>query len=124
MPKALGLGAALMLVVTVASANDERVPPPDAFRVSWQQETDPVAGRIEGRVHNDSLFRVTDVRLEVQGLDDAGRIAGRAFVWAIGDIEPRGETSFVFESMAHAVGYRIAVVSYDVVSAPAAPESR
>ena len=51
--KALGFGVALMLVATVVSAQDQRPPAPDAFRVSWQRETDPVARRIEGRVHND-----------------------------------------------------------------------
>ena len=67
--RALGFGVALMLVTAVASAQDQWLPAADAFRVSWQRETDPVAPRIVGRVHNDSPFRVTDVRLEVQGLD-------------------------------------------------------
>jgi len=117
--KALGFGVALMLVATVASAQDQRPPAPDAFRASWQRETDPVASRIEGRVHNDSPFRVTDVRLEVYGLDADRRAVGRTFVWAIGDIDPGGETSFVFDALPDAVSYQIAVVSYDVVSGPA-----
>jgi len=40
-------------------------------------------------------------------------------VWAIGDIDPGGETSFVFDALPDAVSYQIAVVSYDVVSGPA-----
>jgi hypothetical protein len=116
--KALGFAAALMLVATVASAQDQRPPAPGPFRVTWQQETDPVASRIEGRVHNDSPFRVTDVRLEVQGLDPDNRLVGRTFTWAIGDIAPGGETSFVFEAIPEAVSYRFAVLSYDVVSGP------
>ena len=117
--KALGFGVALMLVATVVSAQDQRPPAPDAFRVSWQRETDPVARRIEGRVHNDSPFRVTDLRLEVQDLDADGRLVGRTFTRTIGDIVPGGQTSFVFEAMPEAVSYRFAVVSYDVVSGPA-----
>jgi len=117
--KALGFGVALMLVATVVSAQDQRSPAPDAFRVSWQRETDPVARRIEGRVHNDSPFRVTDLRLEVQDLDADGRLVGRTFTRTIGDIVPGGQTSFVFEAMPEAVSYRFAVVSYDVVSGPA-----
>jgi len=96
--KALGFGVALMLVATVVSAQDQRPPAPDAFRVSWQRETDPVARRIEGRVHNDSPFRVTDLRLEVQDLDADGRLVRRTFTQTIGDIVPGGQTSFVFEA--------------------------
>ena len=117
--KALGFGVALMLVATVASGQDQRPPAPDAFRVTWQRETDPVASRIEGRVHNASPFRVTDVRVEVQGLDADSRLVGRTFTWAIGDIPPGDQTSFVFEAIPDAVNYRFAVVSYDVVSGPA-----
>ena len=108
-----------MLVTAVASAQDQWLPAADAFRVSWQRETDPVAPRIVGRVHNDSPFRVTDVRLEVQGLDANRQAVGRTFAWAFGDIVPGGETSFVFDAMPGAVSYRVAVVSYDVVSGPA-----
>jgi hypothetical protein len=93
--KALGFGLALMLMATGASGQDQRPPAPDAFRVSWQQETDPVSPRIEGRVHNDSPFRVTDVRLQVEGLDAGSRPVGRTFAWALGDIAPGEDTSFV-----------------------------
>jgi hypothetical protein len=108
-----------MLVATVASAQDQRPAALNAFRVSWERETEPVAPRIVGRVHNDSPFRVTDVRLEVQALDAKGQAVGRMFAWAFGDIVPGGETSFAFDAMPDAVSYRIAVVSYDVVSGPA-----
>ena len=107
-----------MLVATAASAEDQRLPASDGFRVSWQREKDPVAARILGRVQNLSLFRLTDVRLDVQGLDADRRPVGRMFVWAIGDLMPGGETSFVFDAMTGAVSYTIAVVSYDVVSEP------
>ena len=122
--KALGFGFALMLVATVAWGQAQRPPATDAFRVSWDRETDPVDRRIEGRVHNDSPFRVTDVRLEVQGLDAGGRPVGRTFAWALGDIAPGGDSSFVTEAVPGAVTYRITVVSYDVVSGPVDRESR
>ena len=41
-----------MLVATAAWGQAHR-PATDAFRVSWDLETDPVDRRIEGRVHND-----------------------------------------------------------------------
>jgi hypothetical protein len=121
--KALGFGLALMLVSTTAWSQDQRPPASDAFRVSWQRETDPVAQRIEGRVHNDSQFRVTDVRLQVEGLDGGSRPVGRTFAWALGDIAPGQDTSFVTEAVPGAVTYHITVISYDVVSGPMAPEA-
>jgi hypothetical protein len=70
-------------------------------------------------VHNDSPFRVTDVRLQLEGLGADRQAVGWTFAWAVGDLVPGGETSFVFDALPGAVSYRFAVVSYDVVSAPA-----
>src|SRR5438445_12887471 len=120
----LGVGLALMLMATGASGQDQRLPAPEAFRVSWQQETDPVSPRIEGRVHNDSRFRVTDVRLQVEGLDAGSRSVGRTYAWALGDIAPGEDTSFFTEGVPGAVTYQITVISYDVVSGPTARDSR
>ena len=115
MRAAIALALALMLPTTMAWGGDR--PANVLFRVSSQPEPDPVASRIEGRVHNDSRFRVTDVRLQVDGLDADGQLVGRTFAWALGDIAAGGETSFVFEGMRGAVTYRMAVYSFDVVSA-------
>jgi hypothetical protein len=117
MRAAIALALTLMLPTTAAWGQDGGRPANDSFRVSWEPETDPVSPRIEGRVHNDSLFRVTDVRLQVDGLDADGEPVGRTFAWALGDIGPGGDTSFVIESIPGAATYRIAVYSFDVVSA-------
>jgi hypothetical protein len=116
MRAALALALALMLPTTVAWGQDRDRPANGSFHVSWEPETDSVTPRIEGRVQNDSRFRVTDVRLRVEGLDAAGQPVGRTFAWAFGDIGPGGDTSFVVEGMHGAVTYRIAVDSFDVVS--------
>ena len=86
------------------------------FRVSWAPPTEGVVSSIKGSVFNDSPYRVTDVRLQVEGLDPDRQPVGRTLVWAFGDIAPGGETSFVAEPMPGAVSYRITVVSYDLVS--------
>jgi hypothetical protein len=112
-----GLAAALMLLAaTAASAQDDARLPPGAFRVSLDDEQHPVAGRIVGEVRNDLRVRVTDVRLEVQGLDGDKRAVGRTFAWAFGDIAPGGQTSFAFQPLPGALSYRIDVISYDIVS--------
>jgi len=88
------------------------------FHVSWEPEPEgkTPTPRIEGLVRNDSPYRVTDVQLEVEGLTPDERSAGRRVVWALGDIEPGGESSFVTEAMDGAVTYRITVTSFDLVS--------
>ena len=93
----------------------------EAFDVTLHVEEDPVASRIEGLVHNHSAVRVTDVRVGVRGLDADGRAVGRTVAWVVGDIVPGGESSFVFEAMPAAVTYDAVVISYDLVSAAAAP---
>jgi len=88
------------------------------FRVSWAPEPEGATRipRIEATVHNDSRYRVTDVQLRVDGLSADNRQVGQRVVWALGDIAPNGETSFVAETIPGAVNYRITVVSFDLVS--------
>jgi len=45
-----------------------------------------------------------------------GQPVGRTFAWALGDIGPGDETSFVVECMRDAATYRIEVNSFDFVS--------
>ena len=59
---------------------------------------------------------MTDVQLQVEGLNADSLPVGRSFVWAVGDIVPGGETSFAAEPMPGAISYRITVSSFDVVS--------
>jgi hypothetical protein len=80
---------------------------------SWCAPT----ARIEASVHNDSPYRVTDVELAVEGLSADQHSVGQRFVWALGDIDPGSESSFVTEAMPGAVTYRITVISFDIVSA-------
>ena len=120
MKKAIGIVLALLSLATTAWGAEPR-PPADAFRVTWRSQADPVLSRVRGNVRNNSGFRVTNVHLQVDGLDAGGRSVGRRFTWAIGDLAPGGETSFVFEPIPGAVSYTIMVDSFDVVSATQAP---
>ena len=119
MSAAIALALALMPPTTAAWGEDRGRPANEAFHVSWEPGPNPQMRRIQGRVHNDSRFRVTDVRLQVEGLDANTQPVGRTFAWALGDIGPGGETSFVVESMPGAATYRITVDSFDVVSVEA-----
>ena len=117
----LGLGAALVLTMTVAWGQGRGQPASESFRVTWQPRATGVVPTIEGRVYNASLAWVTDVRLQVEGLDPEGHAVGRRFTWVLGDIVPGGESSFVVDTVRGAAGYRITVVSFSVVSVTQAP---
>jgi hypothetical protein len=115
MGRSLTLGLVLVLLTTAGWAQTGTAPAQRWFRVSWAPPTDEVVPTIKGSVFNDSPYRVTDVRLEVEGLDANLHPVGRMLTWAFGDIAPGGETAFVAEPVPGAVNYRITVVSYDLV---------
>jgi hypothetical protein len=111
----------LVLILLTTSAWGQRYD--GWFRVSWAPEPEGATPtpRIEATVHNDSPYRVTDVRLRVDGLNADNHQVGQRVVWALGDIAPSGETSVVAETIPGAVNYRITVVSFDLVSVGEAP---
>jgi hypothetical protein len=117
----LALGLALVLMAAAAWGQGPGPPANGSFRVSWEPRTTGVIPTIQGNVRNDSAVWVTDVRLQVEGLDAGDRPMGERVAWALGNIVPGGESSFVVESVPGAVSYRIAVVSFAVVSVVEAP---
>jgi hypothetical protein len=125
MMRTLTFGLALALLATAAWGQTRPAGADGAqrwFRVSWAPPSDG-AGTIKGSVFNDSQYRVTDVRLEIEGLDADRHLVGRKLAWAIGDIPAAGETSFAVEPLPGAVDYRITVVSWDLVSRGRVPEA-
>jgi hypothetical protein len=69
-----------------------------------------------GDVQNTSPFRAVDVRLQIEGLDAANHRIGERLVWAGGDIAPGGSTSYFAATIPGAVGYRVTVFSFELVS--------
>jgi hypothetical protein len=119
--RALTGGLALVLLTTAAWGQVGGPASPGWFRVSWIPPQRGVVSTLKGNVFNDSPYRVTDVRLQIDGLDADHHLVGRRLAWAIGDIVPGGETSFAAEPLPGAVSYEITVVSYDLVSQVQAP---
>ena len=112
------VAGALALTGSMPTADAGGTTEPSAsvpFRVTWEQRTYGVAG-LEGRVQNDSPFRVNSVRLRVEGLDDAGQPVGETSTWVIGSIPARGQGHFVVRPIPRAVTYRITVSAFDRVA--------
>jgi hypothetical protein len=116
MKVSLVLGLAVALIAAPVWGQEHDPFAAGRFHVTWEPRPYGAPGMIEGHVHNDSMARVANVRVEVEGLAADHHLVGRKLAWVIGDIVPGGETYFVVESLPGAVTYRIDVVSFNVVS--------
>jgi hypothetical protein len=92
---------------------DSSAPP---FRVTWEPRTYAMRPSIEGYVHNDSPYWVSNVRLRIEGLDAGQRTIGERYVWTLGRVLPSNRVYFMAESLPGAASYRITVASYDLMT--------
>jgi len=110
----LALATFVSLLPATVWGQDQAQSPPNWFRVSWQSGVLP--STIEGQVQNTSPFRAIDVRVQIEGLDAENHILGQRLVWLSDDIAPGDTTSYFSESILGAVGYRVSVASFELVS--------
>ena len=110
----LALTALVSLLPATVWGQDQDQSPPNWFRVSWQPGVLP--STIEGQVQNTSPFRAIDVRVQIEGVDAENHSVGQRLVWLSDDIAPGGTTSYFSESILGAVGYRVSVASFELVS--------
>jgi hypothetical protein len=114
--RALTLGLVLLAAIPGAAAAGELQP----LMRGWEQhlsvtwDTAQRHGRleVEGYVNNQSPYRVGNLRVLVDGLDDAGRVVDQRVSWVLGDIG--GGSRVYFEvPVKPAPHYRVSVFSYD-----------
>jgi hypothetical protein len=82
------------------------------FSVTW--DTIQRHGRleVEGYVNNRSRYRVGNLRVLVDSLDDAGRIVDQRVSWVLGELG--GDSRLYFKvPVTPAVHYRVRIFSYD-----------
>ena len=114
---ALGLG---LLLLTPGVAPARELQPlmrgwEQHFSVTW--DTVQRRGRleVEGYVNNRSPYRVGNLRVLVDSLDDSGRIVDQRVSWVLGELG--GDSRLYFEvPVGPAAHYRVSVFSYDRVS--------
>lgn len=115
--KAILLAAVLVGLVTGAVADAQGLVSLESFRVEWTTRTDAwVKPGIDGYVYNDSVYRVSNVRLRVETLDQTNQRISERFSWVYGNIDARGRGHFVLPPPAAGGTYRITVVSCDPVA--------
>ena len=116
----IALGLALLtqlaLLATPGSARSDDELSARWFRVSVPPPPEGTNSRISGEVRSQAPYRVTNVRIEIEGLKADNGSAGRRFAWAVGDLPPGGATFFAIQPISGSVSYRGRVVSWDLVS--------
>jgi hypothetical protein len=84
------------------------------FSVTWDAIQRHGRLEVEGYVNNRSPYRVGNVRVLVDSLDDAGRLVDQRVSWALGELG--GDSRVYFDvPVTPAAHYRVRVFSYDRV---------
>lgn len=114
---AAAAGCATMQTDTTTTAAGHELQPLMAgwerhFSVTW--DTTQRRGRptVEGYVANRSPYRVGNLRVLVDAMDDTGRIVGQRVSWVLGELG--GDSRLYFDvPVPSAARYRVRVFSYD-----------
>jgi hypothetical protein len=114
--RALTLGLVLLAVTPGAGAARELQPLmrgwEQHFSVTWDTAQRHGRLEVEGYVNNQSPYRVGNLRVLVDSLDDAGRVVDQQVSWVLGDIGGGGRGYFEVP-VKPALHYRVSVFSYD-----------
>jgi len=112
----LGLGLALLLATPGVAPARELQPLSSGweqhFSVTW--DTIQRRGRleVEGYVNNQSPYRVGNVRVLVDSLDDTGRTVDQRVSWVLGELGGGGRLYFEVP-VTQAAHYTVRIFSYD-----------
>ena len=120
--RALLLGLATALVSTSSHAQGDR-PTAESFRIEWTRRPAWMRPGTDGYLHNDSRWRVTNVRVRAQVVDPSGRVVRESMVSVFGNAVPGTRTFFVLPPLAEGEGYQLTVASFDLISREGMQES-
>jgi hypothetical protein len=84
------------------------------FSVTWNTSQRHGRVEVEGYVNNRSPYRVGNVRVLVDSLDDTGRTVDQRVSWVLGELGGGGRLYFEV-AVTPAARYRVSVFSYDRV---------
>jgi hypothetical protein len=114
----LGLGRALLLATPGVAPARELQPLmrgwEQHFSVTWDTVQRHGRLEVEGYVNNQSPYRVGNLRVLVDSLDDTGRTVDQRFSWALGELGD-GSRLYFEVPVTPAAHYKVSVFSYDRV---------
>jgi hypothetical protein len=117
--------AVAMIVTTIVGCLVARATADEHGRFRFEvEQTESHRGRgVAGWAYNDLPWRVTNVRLRVDCLDESGTVTESATGWVLGDVSAGGRAYFYVGVSSPAATVRVSVQSFDKVAreAPEAP---
>jgi hypothetical protein len=112
----IALAMAMVVASRVALAQGQGVPAGPGFRIESEAKGGPRGLAVSGYVYNDSIYRLTNVRLRVEVLDDTGRVIEQSTGWVFGDLPQEGRAYFFVPVPVRGTSYRVVVDSFNRVS--------
>lgn len=113
-----------IFAAVVAKAQTPATDTQGQFRFDLEEADSHRGHAVEGYIYNQSPWRITNVRLRVQGVDPSGTVTNESSGWVVGDVKAGGRGYF-YVPVPRAAGYRASVQSFDKVglegSRPEAP---
>lgn len=111
----------ILLVSTIllalgATAHAQTPNASPSFRIDVRPREFARAPTLDGYVHNDGLYRITNVRLRVDVIDGNGAVMENAMGWVVGDISAGSRGYFMVPLTRMGSAYRVTVVSFDLVA--------
>jgi hypothetical protein len=106
-----GAGVALVQTPTAAAQTP--------FRFELAQADGPRGLGVAGYVYNGLPWRITNVRLRVDGVDANGTVTASVSGWVMGDVEAGGRGYFYVPVSSAATTYRATVQSFDKIAVEA-----
>jgi len=110
-----------MIVTIVGTAIGARVQTPTTgdespFRFQFEQSQSHRGLAVEGYVYNALPWRITNVRLRVDSIDENGTLVASASGWTPRDVIAGGRGYFYVPASVHAATYRPRVQTFDKVT--------
>jgi hypothetical protein len=111
----------VMTITMIAGAVVAKMQTPMAhaqtpFRFELAESDGPRGLGVEGYVYNGLPWRITNVRLRVDGVDANGTVTASASGWVMGDVKAGGRGYFYVLVSSPAKTYRATVQSFDKVA--------
>src|SRR6267378_2359334 len=100
MRRSVVLAMTILLLCGTAHAQGPDHPQPDSFRIEWARRQPWMRPGVDGYVYNDSVWRVSNVRLRVRVVDGSGGVVRESYTWVLGDVTSGGRSFFVLPVIA------------------------
>jgi hypothetical protein len=113
---ALLLAATALIVIAASAEAQAPRPTSESFRIEWVRRPPSMRPGVDGYIHNDSRWRVTNIRVRAVVVDAAGTPVRESVVSVWGNAVPGTRTFFVLPSIGEGEIYQLTVVSFDLIS--------